>query len=119
MRVEAYFEVVEQGSPDRFVIKLVEPDKIDLARRIASGREKRRVHVMGTIVRRKAPYNPAWNYHLEPETITFFDMAMEVCDAAIRYVDDHLEEVGGPLLPNGHWCPWGSRLAREVMPLAR
>lgn len=119
MLVEAYFEVVEQGSPDRFVIKLVEPAKIDFARRIASGREKRRVHVMGTVVPKKAPYNPLWSYHLEPATITFFDMAMEVCDAAIKYVEDHLDEVGGPMLPDARWCPWGSRLAREVMPPAK
>lgn len=119
MLVEAYFEVVEHGSPDRFVIKLVEPAKIDHARRIACGRERRRVHVMGTIVRQKAPYNPAWSYHIAPETITFCDMAIEVCDAAIRYVEDHLDEVGSAVLPDAHWCPCRSRLAREVMPPAK
>lgn len=99
MIVEAYFEIVEQGSPHRFVIKLIEPTKIHHARRIARGREKRRVHVMGTIVRQTAPYNPAWSYHLAPTSITFFDEAVEACDAAISCVEGHV--------------------AREVMPLAK
>lgn len=119
MPVEAYFEVIELGSPHRFVIKLVDREKIDLARRIACGRERRRVHLMGTIVRQKAPYNPAWSYHLEPASIAFLDKTAEVFQAAISDVEGHLDEVGGTMLPNAQWCPRGSRLAREVMPPAK
>lgn len=45
---------------------------------------------------------------------------MEVCDAAIGYVEEHLAEVGEAFLPGGRWCPWGSALIEEVQfPMAR
>ena len=50
---------------------------------------------MGIILKERVKYNPAWSYHLDPTTIEFFDMAMEVCDSNMRYVEEHLHEVGG------------------------
>ncbi|WP_285441191.1 MULTISPECIES: hypothetical protein [unclassified Streptomyces] len=41
-------------------------------------------------------------------------MAMEVCDASISYANEHLDEVGSALLPRSTWCPWHSKLTREV-----
>jgi hypothetical protein len=35
---------------------------------------------------------------------------MEVCDASMTYVEDHLDEVGGAFLPGAQWCPWDSKL---------
>ena len=69
---------------------------------------------MGIIVKEQAGYNPAWSYHLDSETIQFFELAIEVCDASIRYVEEHLDEVGGSFLPNNQWCPWSSELTREI-----
>ena len=54
--------------------------------------------------------------HLDPATVAFAENAIEVCDATIRYVEEHLDEVGDALLPGGVWCPWGSRLLEEVSP---
>jgi hypothetical protein len=100
--------------PETFVIELTDEEKIEHARRILSGKETERVHVSGEIRKTPAPYNPPWLFHLAPESITFFAFAIEVCDAYIQYVADHLAEVGGAFLPGNHWCPWGSRLLREV-----
>ena len=69
---------------------------------------------MGRIVKRTAPYNPAWSYHLEPASITFFDFSIEVCDATIPYVEEHLDEAGGAFLPGLWWCDGSSRLVREI-----
>ncbi|MER6506540.1 hypothetical protein ABT158_06965 [Nonomuraea sp. NPDC001636] len=71
----------------------------------------------GRIVKRSVAYNARWSYHLQPETINFFDVAIEVCDASMTYVEDHLDEAGGAFLPGGHWCPWSSRLTRELPPM--
>lgn len=98
----------------RFIIKLVNPEQIDHARELASGGTADMPHVVGRIVKRPAPYNPEWNFHLQPESIRFFDVAIEVCDATIPYVEDHLDEAGGAFLPGYIWCPWSSRLVREV-----
>jgi hypothetical protein len=107
----AYFEFTDSHN-DKFVIRLDEEAKIREARAILSGEEPPK-HVQGTIIKERASYNPLWDYHLEPRSITFFEVAVEVCDAGVRYVQDHLAEVGKAFLPHAHWCPWSSRLTRE------
>jgi hypothetical protein len=109
----ALFQTIDSSNKP-FVIKLVEPDKIEHARRILRGEEKGRVHIQGTIVKEVAPYNPGRLFHLEPRSIDFFEVAIEVCDANVDLVENDLEGVGGDFLPGNHWCPWSSRLLREL-----
>jgi hypothetical protein len=114
----AYFEFDMGGyGPEGqgFVIKLVQPEKISHARRILAGEETNKVHVVGKVIKRPVDYNPGWSYHLQPESIDFFQVAIEVCDANMQYVEDHLDEVGGAFLPGAIWCPWTSKLTREVV----
>ncbi len=110
----AYFEFDYPPDPGKVIFKLTDPALIRQARDILNGTQTEETHVMGRIIKRPVPYNPAWSYHLDPYSIRFFSMAIEVCDATPTYVEDHLDEVGGAFLPGGHWCPWGSRLLREV-----
>ena len=98
---------------DSFVIRLVHETQIEEARAILAGKEPQK-GVQGKVITKKASYNPQWDYHLEPASISFFEVAKEVCDASIRYVQDHLAEVGKEFLPYCHWCPWSSRLTREI-----
>ncbi|ASU83850.1 calmodulin-binding protein [Nocardiopsis gilva YIM 90087] len=107
----AYFEFRDSHG-DTFVFKLTDAAKIKEARNMLANGESR--SVMGVIIKRSAPYNPPWSYHLDPKTVEFFDQATEVCDASIQYVEDHLDEVGGAFLPGNRWCPWSSELVREV-----
>ncbi|MGW4791346.1 BP74-related protein [Nonomuraea sp. NPDC004297] len=109
----AYF-VMTDGTGERFVVQLTEPGKIRHARDLISGATRDRPHVIGKITPRPAPYNPRWNYHYRSDTVGFFDAAMEVCDATIPYVEDHLDKAGGAFLPGYTWCPWSSRLVAEV-----
>ncbi|WP_442942106.1 BP74-related protein [Nonomuraea sp. NBC_00507] len=99
---------------EHFVIQLTDPARIQHARDLISGATQDRPHVVGRIMKRSAPYNARWSYHYDPNTVDFFDMAPEVCDATIPYVEDHLDEAGGAFLPGLVWCPWTSRLVREV-----
>jgi hypothetical protein len=112
----AYFRVEMQKPKDAFVIKLMDPAKIAQARAIVSGTETRKLGVMGTIVASAAPYNAPWQFHLDPGSIDFFESAIEVCDATTSYVQQHLDEVGGTVLPGSRWCPWGSHIVSEVHP---
>jgi uncharacterized protein (TIGR03437 family) len=109
---EAYFEV--NASSQRFVIRLTDPRLIQEARNIVHGRQNDRVSVTGWIVKAPAPYNPGWSFHVDPNSISFFSLATEVCDAAVPYVEEHLAEVGGAFLPGNRWCPWSSKVAREI-----
>ncbi len=112
--MEAYFALTTADNAPEFIFKLTDEDRIAEARRILSGEEKNKIHVHGRLSRSKAPYNPRWNFYLKPETINFFEVAIEVCDATTEYVEDHLDEAGGAFLPGLHWCPWSSRLTREI-----
>lgn len=112
----AYFRVDDRGPKETFVIQLSDPAKIAAARAIVAGTEKSRVHVMGTVVSRAEAYNPPWHFHLAPQSITFFERAIEVCDATTTYVEEHLAEIGGAFLPNSRWCPWNSRVISEIEP---
>jgi hypothetical protein len=109
----AYFAFMQR--PDQeFVFELKDEAKIQQARDILSGKETQAVHVMGRIVKRPVQYNPKFGYHLDLATISFFPVAIEVCDANMTYVEDHLDEACGAFLPGCFWCPWDSRLTREV-----
>jgi len=110
----AYFEVSFDLGQKPFIIQLQDKDLIRHARDIVKGTEKHKVHVSGIIAKEKASYNPGWLFHLVPASISFFEVAMEVCDAAPEYVDQHLDDVGGSLLPDGRWCPWRARVVGEV-----
>jgi len=106
--------VFEDYSHSPFVIELTDESKIQQARNILNGTETNDTHVMGKIIKTSAPYNPKWSYVLDPASISFFGYAIEVCDASIPYVEDHLDEAGGAFLPGGFWCPWSSRLVTEI-----
>ena len=110
----AYFEVAGVTEADTFVIALTDPAIIAEARAIASGEEQSKVHVTGLVVTGALPYNAPWSFHLHPASISFFEMSIEVCDAATSYVEEHLAEVGGAFLPGRRWCPWSSRVVEEV-----
>ncbi len=115
---EAYFVFDSLPRKDLFVVKLTDPVKIQKARDLLSGRDQSGRHIGGVIVKEPACYNSPWSYHLDPQSIEFFDNAMEVCDGAMGYIESHLDEVGGALLPGNRWCSWGSRLVREIPPPA-
>jgi hypothetical protein len=101
---------------DTFVIELTDAAQIQHARDLLRGVTTSRAHVMGLIIKERRAYNAAWSYHLDPATIEFFDLATEVCDADMRYVEEHLVDVGGALLPGNRWCPWMSHLTVERAP---
>ena len=116
MSTPTYFRFTDTDGQPRFVIQLTDPAKIEHARKILRGEENDKIHLYGTIIRRPAAYNPGWGFHMDPATINFFIAAIEVCDASMRYVEEHLDEAGGAFLPGAIWCPWTSRLVDEFTP---
>ncbi|GAB6898399.1 BP74-related protein [Kineosporia succinea] len=112
----ALFAFQQHSGPGEFIFELTDEGKISKARKILSGDETSEVHVMGRFRKQRKDYNPHFSYHLDPDTVVFFSYAIEVCDANMNYVEDHLDEAGGAFLPGAYWCPWDSRLVREVTP---
>lgn len=113
---EAYFVFDAPPRRETFIVKLSDPAKIQKARDILGGNQTAGRHISGLIVKEAACYNPPWSFHLDPQSIEFFDSAIEVCDGSMGYIETHLDEVGGALLPGNRWCSWGSRLVKEIAP---
>ncbi|MFC0037648.1 calmodulin-binding protein [Actinomadura rayongensis] len=113
----AYFEFTDH-TRETGVVELTDPGQIAHARALLAGETTDQPHLMGRIVKRSTPYNPRWSFHYDPATVRFFNVAIEVCDAPMPYVEDHLDEAGGAFLPGAFWCPWTSRLVKEVTPRA-
>ncbi|WP_326824953.1 BP74-related protein [Streptosporangium sp. NBC_01756] len=109
-----YFKMTTVGSGEPFIIELTDPALIEHARKILRGEETEKTHVMGRIIKRPAPYNPHYSFYLDPKTINFFQVAIEVCDATLSYTEDHLDEACGAFLPGCYFCPWTSKLVGEV-----
>nr|MBA3324888.1 hypothetical protein [Paracoccaceae bacterium] len=59
-------------------------------------------------------YNIGWSYHLDPSSVFFFEMSTEVGDSTMRYIEDHLPEIGGALLPGSVWTGWSSLVLDEL-----
>jgi hypothetical protein len=108
-----YFKFDCPPNPQTFIIQLSNPVMIDEARAMLAGQQPAK-HLIGQIVKQPAAYNPPWSYHLEPASIQFFNVTIEVCDATILAVEEHLDEACGSFLPGCTWCPWSSRLIEEV-----
>lgn len=112
-----YFKIGFPTEAERtFVIELTDPAKIHQARDAIRDPENHPHSVLGIIVKEPAAYNPPWSYHLDPPTIELFESAIEVCDAAPQYVEEHLAEACGAFLPDCRWCPWSSKVLEEVRP---
>jgi len=109
----AYFSFTDV-SGETFVFRLDDPAAIAHARALLSGSATHDPRIAGTVTKTEAAYNIGWSYHLAPESIFFFEMSTEVGDSTMRYIEDHLEEVGGELLPGGVWTGWSSVLVSEL-----
>jgi hypothetical protein len=51
-------------------------------------------------------WNCAWNWRMDPATITLAQNAIELCDGSPSYVAGHCPTFGG-----GSYCPWIAQLA--------
>jgi hypothetical protein len=108
-----YFKVTDGVGNNDFVIKLTDPVKIQNARDQLNNIVPK-LHITGLIIKSTVDYNPNYSYHYDPDTIDFFEYAMEVCDATFDYTEEYLDEAGGAFLPGLRLCPWISELLEEV-----
>jgi len=109
----AYFRVTDGVVRNYFVIKLTDPAKIQNARDQLNNIVPQ-LSITGLIIKSTADYNPNYSYHYDPDTIDFFEYAMEVCDATFNYTEENLADAGGAFLPGLRLGPWGRLLVEEV-----
>jgi hypothetical protein len=79
------------ASNEIFVIELRDPETIEHARALLDGSDSSDPLIAGIVAKSAADYNIGWSYHLEPDSIFFFEFSTEVGDSTMRYIEDHLE----------------------------
>jgi hypothetical protein len=105
------------NTAEHFVARIVDEDAIAIARAEIEKDESSGGSwqiISGTIEKTKADWNPDWSFHLIPDTVFFGEFFMEVCDATVLFVEENLDIAGGAFLPGLQWCPWGTRVLREL-----
>ncbi len=67
--------------------------------------------VTGSLVAGDGGFNAPWSWHHVPDTVSFADFTIELCDGCPMYIEENLEEW---LETVGTYCPWSTEVvARE------
>ncbi len=99
---------------ESFAFRLTDADRIAEARNILTNPDFAATHVGGEVVSAPQRGNIGWAFHLAPDSVFFFELSTEVGDATMRYIAQHLDEVGGAFLPGSVWTGWSTRLTAEL-----
>jgi hypothetical protein len=94
-------EFVVDVSGERFVVRLTDPETIQLAEENRQGRNQR--FPLGPLRAGNGGFNAPWSWHLDPAATRFVEFAIEVCDGRPSYVEQNQ-----PDYPT--YCPWGARV---------
>ena len=103
------------ASNEIFVIRLTDPAAVSHARGLIAGTETADPRIAGTVVKAGVSYNIGWSFHIED--IFFFELSAEVGDSTMRFIEKHLDAVGGAFLPGSQWTGWSSALTEELLPV--
>ena len=107
---EVYFRINVPEFEETFVIKITDPIKIQTARDILSGKLKD-YNVGGIIIKKPVCYNSPWSSYIDPDSVTFYQIAGEACQSTIQFVEDNLSNFNEAL--SNRWCPT-SKIIEEI-----
>ena len=97
--VVATFEV---AGDETYRIELATPELIAHAQKLLAGEEVAAIP-LGTVVRNDPGVNEPWSWHIDPATLEFADMTIEVCDGIPSYVEDET-------VTSEQYCPWSAKV---------
>lgn len=93
-----------QVGTEIFQQQITSPAGIAGALALWNGTSSARIPI-GTLACQCTGWNCEWDFHMNPESITFSRSAIEVCDGVPSYVNSHCSEFGF-----GSYCPWFAEL---------
>ncbi|MGG7463201.1 hypothetical protein [Plantibacter sp. YIM 135347] len=93
------FEVAGQGT---YSIELTTDEQVGHAVELMNGSEEGRIPV-GKVEPGDGGVNAPWTWHIDPKTLEFADVAIEVCDGLPRYVEDGT-------VTSEYYCPWNAKV---------
>lgn len=109
-----FFEFEHMSSGKTFIAWTSRADVLaDVEAELALDPEERIKHINGPIARLPdgcENVNGQWSWYHEPNEWVLAEISIEVCDGNPDYVEANLDE----FIRIGGYCPWGSRLLREI-----
>jgi hypothetical protein len=104
----AVYEVEVNG--ERFRVALETSAQIAKADSLmAAGTER---NMRGTLVRGNGGFNMSYSWHLDPSTIEWPDLSMEICDG--RPNSEVEAEVDYFIDTVKYYCPWGAKIVGKI-----
>jgi len=95
----ATFEVAGE---ETFSVELATPELVEHAERLLAGEDVAAIP-LGTVVRDDPGPNAPWSWHLDPATLEFAEVTIEVCDGLPSYVEDGT-------VTSDQYCPWSAKI---------
>jgi hypothetical protein len=87
---------------ETYKIALMTPELVDHAERLLAG-EPIAAIPLGTVVRDDPGPNAPWSWHIDPASLEFADITIEVCDGLPSYVEDGT-------VTSDQYCPWSAQV---------
>jgi hypothetical protein len=94
----ATFQVVDE----QYKIELATPELVEHAEALLAGEAVASIP-NGVVVRDDPGPNAPWSWHIDPATLEFADMTIEVCDGLPSYVEDGT-------VTSDQYCPWSAEI---------
>jgi hypothetical protein len=94
----ATFRVVDET----YKIELATPELVAHAEALLAGEAVASIP-NGGVVRDDPGPNAPWSWHIDPATLEFADMTIEVCDGLPSYVEDGT-------VTSDQYCPWSAEI---------
>jgi hypothetical protein len=105
---EAVFRI-EACEGEHFQALIADPEVIQEAEQLIGAQEQRLI--IGELRRGNGGFNAPWSWHMDPQTVHFADVTMELCDACPHMVEEGLDYW---LDTVGNFCPWTTRVVERV-----
>lgn len=90
---------------ETFQVQITDPETITEAERLI-GSDDRRI-VTGPLRRGDGGFNEPWSWHLDPDSVAFADLTIEVCDGCPYMLEDDVDYWVDTV---GQYCPWSTEI---------
>jgi hypothetical protein len=94
----ATFQVVDET----YRIELATPELVEHAEALLAGEPVAAIP-LGRVVRGETSVNTGWSWHIDPATLEFADMTIEVCDGLPSFVEEEI-------VTSPDYCPWSAQI---------
>lgn len=91
-----------QVGDETYKIELATPELVAHAEALLAGEDVAAIP-NGLVVRDDPGPNAPWSWHIDPASLEFADMTIEVCDGIPSYVEDGT-------VTSDRYCPWSAQI---------